>query len=155
MIRAYSNMDKTGVIDLLKKNTPAYFDFSEETDLKNYLENEIEDYFVCEKNNKIIGAGGINYFQKERLARISWDIVDPDYQGKGIGQKLVQHRIKHISKKQHIEFIVVRTTQLVYPFYQKMGFELEKIEKDFWAKNYDLYQMTMHNKTGDNINRTY
>lgn len=146
MIREYSNKDKAGLIDLLRKNTPEYFDFSEETDFVNYLENEVEYYFVYEENSQIIGAGGINYFQKERLARISWDMIDPNYQGKGIGSKLVRHRIDYLNKNPNIEFIVVRTTQLVYKFYEKMGFELEKIEKDFWAKNYDLYQMKMNNK---------
>ena len=146
MIREYSKKDKSRVIDLLRKNTPEYFDSSEESDFENYLESEVEDYFVCEENSKIIGAGGLNYFQKERLARISWDMIDPSYQGKGIGKKLVQYRINHLNKNSNIELIVVRTTQLVYKFYEKMGFELEKVEKDFWAKNFDLYQMKMNTK---------
>jgi N-acetylglutamate synthase-like GNAT family acetyltransferase len=146
MIREYSKKDKSRVIDLLRKNTPEYFDSSEESDFENYLESEVEDYFVCEENSKIIGAGGLNYFQKERLARISWDMIDPSSQGKGIGKKLVQYRINHLNKNSNIELIVVRTTQLVYKFYEKMGFELEKVEKDFWAKNFDLYQMKMNPK---------
>jgi ribosomal protein S18 acetylase RimI-like enzyme len=40
--------------------------------------------------------------------------------------------------------IIVRTSQLAYKFYQKVGFELEKTEKDFWAKGFDLYQMKMN-----------
>jgi hypothetical protein len=28
-----------------------------------------------------------------------------------------------------------------------MGFELEKIEKEYWAKNFDLYLMQMRNET--------
>jgi hypothetical protein len=46
MIRKYSNTDKPAVIVLLKQNTPKYFDFSEEKDFENYLDNEVEDYFV-------------------------------------------------------------------------------------------------------------
>jgi len=34
----------------------------------------------------------------------------------------------------------------VYKFYEKIGFELDKVEKDFRAKNFDLYQMQMKNK---------
>lgn len=45
-----------------------------------------------------------------------------------------------------IKFIVVRTTQLVYGFYEKRSFKLEKVEKDYWAKNYDFYQMQLKNK---------
>ena len=142
MIRKYSNQDRVGVLELLRKNTPGYFDVSEETDFENYLDNELEDYFVYEQNSEIIGAGGINYFPKEKLARIAWDMIDPPFHGKGIGKELVQFRLNHL-REQDIELIIVRTSQVAYKFYEKMGFELERIEKDFWAKNFDLYLMRM------------
>ena len=88
MIRAYSITDKPKIIELLRKNTPEYFDSSEEKDLNNYLENEVEEYFVYEINSEIIGAGGINYFSEEKIARISWDMIAPNSQGKGIGKVL-------------------------------------------------------------------
>ncbi len=146
MIRKYSNKDKSEIIELLRLNTPDYFDPSEESDLIYYLDNEVEDYFVFEQDSKIIGAGGINYFPKEKLARISWDMINPQAQGKGIGKELTKHRINLLNQNKEVELIMVRTTQLVYKFYEKMGFELEKVEKDFWAKNFDLYQMKMNNK---------
>ena len=49
----------------------------------------------------------------------------------------------------NVDLIVVRTTQLVSQFYKKMGFEIEMIEKDFWAKNFDLYQMKMNVKSSE------
>ncbi|MAN29083.1 MAG: GNAT family N-acetyltransferase [Mesonia sp.] len=146
MIRKYSNNDKSKTIHLLKQNTPEYFAPSEEVDFEKYLENEIEDYFVYEENSEIIGAGGINYFIDQKMARISWDMISSKSQRKRIGKKLIQHRINLLSKNPNIELIIVRTTQIVYKFYEKMGFELEKIEKDFWAKGFDLYQMKMENK---------
>jgi len=39
--------------------------------------------------------------------------------------------------------VMVRTTQLMYRFCQKSGFELIKTEKDFWAEGFDLYQMEL------------
>lgn len=147
MIRKYSNKDKSRLIELLRQNTPEYFDVSEEIDFENYLDNEIEDYFIYEEDSIILGAGGINYFPKEKLARISWDLVDPSSQGKGIGKKLTQYRIDYLNENKNIKFIVVRTSQLVYKFYEKMEFELEFIEKDFWAKSFDLYQMRLKNRS--------
>lgn len=146
MIRKYSSEDKPQVIELLQRNTPEYFAPSEESDFVKYLDNEVEDYFVFEENHRIIGAGGINYFLNENLARISWDMVDPKSQGKGIGKELTQYRIKLLKGNPNIDFIAVRTSQLVHKYYEKMGFELEKIVKDYWAKNYDLYQMKMNSK---------
>lgn len=145
MIRDYRTNDKSEVIDLLRLNTPEYFDPSEEKDFENYLDHQAEDYFVYEVNSKIIGAGGINYCLKDKLARISWDMIDPKLQGKGIGKKLIQYRLKRINENPEIEQIMVRTSQLAYQFYEKFGFELERVEKDFWAKNFDLYQLTIKN----------
>lgn len=102
-----------------------------------------------EDHGKIIGSGGINYFADAKLARISWDIIHPDFQGKGIGKELTLYRIDQIRKNPQISLIVVRTTQLVYQFYRKMGFELEKVEQDFWAKGFDLYQMTLELNKAD------
>ena len=67
MIRKYSNSDKPKIIELLQKNTPEYFDSSEEKAFENYLDNKLKDYFVYEINSKIIGAGGINYFSKQKI----------------------------------------------------------------------------------------
>ena len=144
MIREYSESDKPAVIKLLQLNSPEYFDASEAVDFTDYLDNIREDYFVVLRKSKIVGAGGINYFPDKNTARISWDMIHPEYQGKGVGKELIQYRIDLIkASSKNIELIVVRTSQMTYKFYRKMGFVLEKIEKDFWAKDFDLYQMIM------------
>lgn len=142
MIRKYNKDDKADLIELLRLNTPKFFDPSEEKDYINYLEIHSTNYFVLEDGNKIIGAGGVNFgFDDGKTARISWDIIHPDAQGKGFGTKLTDFRIKEIKKNTTVNKIVVRTTQLVYKFYEKIGFQIEKIEEDFWTKGFDLYQM--------------
>jgi len=149
MIRSYRIEDYQEVVDLLRLNTPQYFAESEEADLIEYLEQDAEHYFVIEENQQVIGAGGYNFFEEKGLAHISWDIIHPDHQGKGLGKQLTLYRIDQIKKNPIIKIIIVRTSQLSYPFYQKIGFKLEKIEKDFWAKGLDLYQMTM--KSGNSL----
>lgn len=141
MIRPYTHQDRNPVIALLQMNIPQYFAPSEESDFIEYLDQELEDYFVVEDQGQIIGCGGVNYLPEAAQARISWDMIHPDFQGRGIGKKLTLHRIDHIQKKPEIREIVVRTSQLAFPFYQKLGFEIEKTEKDFWAEGFDLYQM--------------
>lgn len=49
MIREYTSNDKSKIIELFRKNTPKYFDSSEVIDFENYIDNELEDYFVYEK----------------------------------------------------------------------------------------------------------
>lgn len=143
MIRPYKIEDKKVLVDILRLNTPKFFDKAEEKDFIDFLDNELDDYFVIEEDNKIIGSGGVNYFPESMSAKISWGLIHPDFQGKGLGKKLTLFRIEHLRKNPAVKLIIVRTTQLVYKFYQKMGFELEKTEKDYWAKGLDLYEMKL------------
>jgi ribosomal protein S18 acetylase RimI-like enzyme len=90
----------------------------------------------------IVGSGGINYFPAEKTARLSWDIIHPDYQNRGLGKMLTQHRVGEITQNPGIEKIRVPASQLAYQFYKKVGFKLNTVEKNFWAEGIDLYDMS-------------
>ncbi len=141
MIRPYLIQDKDNLIELIRLNTPRYFAEAEVQDFAEYLEVHLERYFVLESEGKIVGSGGINYFPDEATARLSWDVIHPDVQGQGFGRELTLFRINEVKRNPAIHTLVVRTSQLVYPFYEKMGFVLEKMVKDYWADGLDLYQM--------------
>lgn len=140
-IRAYKDSDKLIVLNLLRLNTPTYFSPEEENDLIYYLENEIEYYFVLEINNQIVGVGGINFSDDKTIGKISWDIFHPNFQRKSFGSKLLTYRIKKIEQIKEVQEISVRTSQLVYKFYEKHGFELIEIVENYWAKGFHLYKM--------------
>ena len=144
-IRVYKKSDQAVILELLRLNTPKYFAEDEEQSFINYLNHEIDQYFIIEFKNTIVGCGGINLINNKTTARISWDIIHPDYHGKGIGSLLLMHRIELIKQMQIIPEIRVRTSQLVYHFYQKNGFELQNIQKDYWAKGFDLFDMKYNN----------
>ncbi len=141
LIRPYDTNDKSLLIDLLRLNTPKYFSVEEENDFVRYLDSEIESYFVIEKNQQIVGCGGINLNLEKRIGIISWGMIHPDFQGQKIGSELLKYRIDFLKRAYYLEKIVVRTSQLVFRFYEKHGFELKEIHRDYWAKNLDMYLM--------------
>jgi ribosomal protein S18 acetylase RimI-like enzyme len=143
-IREYKTEDKYQIINLLRLNSPKYFALEEETDLIYYLNNEIEIYYVVELDATIIGSGGINFTENNTIAKISWDILHPKYQGKSIGAQLLKHRIDRLKLDENLKKIVVRTSQLAYKFYEKQGFYLVEVKKDYWAKDFDMYVMEYH-----------
>ncbi len=143
MIKPYSSEHKNDLINLIRLNTPRYFDVSEEIELIKYLDSQTEDYYVVEKDEKIIGCGGINYEVDKNSAFISWDIIHPDYQGKGIGKELLEFRINKIKTMGLYSQIIVRTSQFTFKFYGKAGFKLIEIVKDYWAKGFNLYYMEL------------
>ncbi|QHL89339.1 GNAT family N-acetyltransferase [Nibribacter ruber] len=140
-IRPYQPADQAQVMHLLQLNTPTYFAPEEEADLLHYLHHELEEYFVVEYQDKVVGCGGINFSEDKHTGKISWDILHPEYQGKGLGSQLLQFRISRLQSLEQVEHITVRTSQLVYPFYEKNGFALVEVVKDYWAPGFDLYSM--------------
>jgi ribosomal-protein-alanine N-acetyltransferase len=146
MIRPYNHQDKGKLIELLQLNTPAYFDPIEEKDFVYYLDNHSGNYFVVEEDDSILGSGGFNFSEDRKMVRISWDIIHPAAQGKGLGSKLTKYRIDKIKEHPEVEIIMVRTSQLVFPFYEKFGFEIKEVVKDFWAKGFDLVRMELRLK---------
>ncbi len=140
VIRKYKETDKRDVIHLMQLNTPKYFSPEEEMGFNQYLDNEIEQYFVVEYNNTLVGCGGIN-FDDSSTGVISWDIFHPDYQSKGFGSQLLNFRINKLKELENIRKIIVRTSQLTYLFYEKLGFKLLEVKKDYWAEGLDMYRM--------------
>jgi ribosomal-protein-alanine N-acetyltransferase len=142
-IRNYRKEDKEVVLNLFRLNVPLYFSPSEQEELLYFLDHEIELYFVLEIEGKIVGSGGINFSGDETHAKISWDFLHPEYQGKSLGTKLLKHRLDILQKMDKVKTITVRTSQLAYRFYEKSGFKLKEVVTDYWAKGFDLYRMEL------------
>ncbi|SHF68429.1 GNAT family N-acetyltransferase [Dysgonomonas macrotermitis] len=139
----YNKTYKDQVLELLNLNTPEYFAPEERDDLIYYLNNFTDNYFVIEdeENTILLGCGGYNITDDLRTARISWDIIHPVAQRKGVGSLLTNYRLNEIIKISTVEIVSVRTSQLVYPFYERFGLELREVVPDFWAKGFDMYRL--------------
>ena len=140
MIREYKSIDKNAVLELIRLNIPKYFASSEEDDFSRYLDSEIELYYVLLFDKKLVGCGGINFSDNRMTGKISWDILHPEYQGKSLGTYLLEYRIKKLKSIDSVQRITVRTSQLAYKFYEKRGFELLEVKKDYWARGFDMYR---------------
>ena len=143
IIRKYSTQDKPSIINLLRLNTPHYFSLTEEQDLEYYLDYKIDSYFVIEIDHKIVGCGGFNLAENASIGKLSWDILHPEFQNKGLGTKLVEYRIQLLKNLPSIKTISVRTSQLTYKFYEKSGFKLIEIKENYWAEGFHLYTMIL------------
>jgi ribosomal-protein-alanine N-acetyltransferase len=141
VIKKYEAVHRAGVLELLRLNTPKYFSPDERQDLIDYLDNHLEYYYVVESENQVMGCGGLNLSDEPEVIRISWDIIHPESQGRGLGKELTRFRMERIQEIPGIKMVSVRTSQLAYKFYEKLGFELKEVVKDFWAEGYDMYRM--------------
>ena len=142
-IRQYHPDDFDQVIHLMRMNTPKYFDPGEEEDLVSYLKTLPETYFVCEIDQKIIGAGGHHLEEDKSLGVLSWYFIHPDYQGIGLGSAIVGKNIEELKRNEKLKKVMVRTSQFANSFFARHGFRLVSSEKDYWAPGFDLYLMEM------------
>jgi ribosomal protein S18 acetylase RimI-like enzyme len=140
-IHPYSSQNFVDVMQLIKLLTPHYFAPKETSDFEYYLKHEIEQYFVIEVNQHIVGCGGINFENNFTTAKISWDLIHPDYQGKGYGRLLLEHRLQILHAMPTVKRIIVRTSQHAFRFYEKSGFVVQEVHPNFWAEGYDMYMM--------------
>lgn len=142
-IRNFITQDLGDLLRLIQLNTPHYFAPEETSDFEHYLKHEIEQYFVIEVNQHIVGCGGINFENNFTTAKISWDLIHPDYQGKGYGRLLLEHRLQLLHAMPTVKRIIVRTSQHAFQFYEKSGFVLQEVHPNYWAQGYDMYMMEL------------
>jgi len=146
VIRPYSKEDRSALLSILKKNVPRYFHEDEVEDFEKFIDKHGAIYFTVLYENQI--AGGVSWTSriKEKTAMIAWIFFDPECQGKGLGRESINFCLSAMSKVNEVEKFRVRTSQLVYPFFEKFGFKTIYVEQDYWAKGFDLYDMEMDAK---------
>ncbi|MFC4231458.1 GNAT family N-acetyltransferase [Parasediminibacterium paludis] len=117
-----------------------------------YLEEMIADYFqnkdteaiwfTCIDDNKPIALG---YCAPEKLTNGTYNLyaiaVRKEFQGQGIGRKMM-HFIERILKENGKRIFIVETSSIdnyssARKFYQKLGYRLEAVIKDFWNEGED------------------
>lgn len=126
--------------------------------LQRYYKNEL-DIFVIENNNNFIGEISVNYvshgLQTETILnqRVYLEAfrIDKEFQGKGLGQKLIQHTINNMLKDGYFEFSigVEDDNEIAKHIYFKLGF-IEKIDKGY-GNEFDPCEYTLYLKRFDNI----
>lgn len=104
--------------------------------VKEYLKTGI--CYIAEEKNQWIGVYVLLPIKEESIELINLAVVEI-YQGKGLGKKLVMHAVKE-AKKLGYKVIEVGTGnssigQLA--LYQKCGFRINRIDKDFFLINYE------------------
>jgi GNAT superfamily N-acetyltransferase len=115
------------------------FDYSEKR-----LENKIKSdkYYVCVliSENQVVGTGTI----EKKNQNITGLYLDPEYQSKGFGMKILNHLIEK-SREFGFGEVHLQATDVSVQFYRKFGFE--DMYKKFCFKNDPksaYYEMVYH-----------
>lgn len=149
--------------DKLKKLFPSHNDWKnyKKQQLERYSQKEL-DIIVIENKNQFIGEITINYVNHELSTetipgqRVYLEAfrIDKDYQGKGLGQKLIQYTINNLIQNGYFEFSigVENSNEKAKHIYSKLGFTIE-IDKGYGNK-FDPSEYTLYLKKVDKIYQT-
>lgn len=93
-------------------------------------------YLVAKDDERIIGYIGIEkILDEEHIINMA---VHPDYQGKGIGKRLMQH----VLNDEEVFFLEVRTSNdTAKSIYEHFGFKVINMRKGYYADGEDAYVM--------------
>lgn len=110
-------------------------DPSEEV-VKDYLDRGCT--YVLEDNNQVIGAYVLLPTRPKTMELVNIAIAE-EFQGKGIGKKLVNDAIRQAKDKGYITLEVGTGNSSIsqLAFYQKCGFRITGVDKDFFTKHYN------------------
>lgn len=106
-----------------------------ESSIKKYLDQSY--CFVAEDSGRFVGI-----YVLFPLKSSAWELmniaVSPDMQGKGIGTKLLQHALDS-AKKLGAKRLELGTGTFGFQlrFYQKAGFRVYAVERDYFLDHYD------------------
>ena len=140
-IQKYQDHHLKGCLSLFNTNTPIYFAKGEKLLFKNYLQTNHIHYYVLFKKNIIVASGGYGFNKKEKTIDLTWGMVDLNLHKKGYGKTLLNYRMKKISADFPNKNITLNTSQKTFKFYEKFGFQLQKITKNFYREGLDRYDM--------------
>jgi len=79
-------------------------------------------HYMISINHTPVGTARVRYLDKK--AKIERVAVLSEYQGHGIGKKLMQFIIKDIKKSNSVTQIVLSSQVHAIPFYQRLGFNV-------------------------------
>jgi N-acetylglutamate synthase-like GNAT family acetyltransferase len=137
-IRKANPEDIPMIIKIAKSNNPSY--------PKNLVKKEINEmfsqallkptYLVAEKNGNIIGCGGfIRSWEDNSIFNIFWINVLADFQGNGVGTKLIKKIVETINGdkgKPKVKMITLSTNKPVV--YKRLGFKKlgKRYDRDYF-----------------------
>lgn len=129
-------------LEMFKRNIPDYFHESETEDFIKYLESFADgQYWVCEKNGKTIGAGGIRVVGD--VGRLVYGFIDPDYHRQGFGRELLNFRLQKLAEIFEVKTIKIDTTPQSSGFFKNCGFTEDRIIQNGISDGLDMVDMSL------------
>ncbi|MEZ4700837.1 MAG: GNAT family N-acetyltransferase [Rhodothermales bacterium] len=140
VVRPYMPADRATCLALLAGNTPRYFLPSDRDDYARFLDALPGPYVVIEHEGAMCAAGGWA-MDPDGVAVLTWGLVDTALHRRGIGTRLVRHRLDAMREAGVAGEVRLHTIPQVQGFYEKLGFRVEVVAPDGFGPGFDRVTM--------------
>ena len=129
-----------------KKNRGFVQNLAFHTDVKN-IQDHYDAFFILEKKQEIIGMGGLKTHTPTKI-EIKRLQINIDYQGQGLGKKLLTHMIQYATDTGAKEIIldVSDPQKKARALYQSFGFSTTHTETNFLGPDKEAFHQTYMKK---------
>ena len=142
-IRPYQSDDKKTCLAIFDSNLPKFFAAEERPDFADFLDKLPCPYFVIQDGDEILGCGGHSINEAKQKVGMAWGMIHSEQHKRGLGRYLLLYRLKTICKIMKSGQIILDTSQHSYPFFEKLGFLVDKITENTYGDGLHQYDMTL------------
>jgi len=141
--RAYRPLDKGAVLRIFEANVPRFILPHERKDFATFLDGlpHTGYYIVLEDEKETLVACGGFSIQGEGEATLCWGMVDPEYQGLGIGGTLRHLRLQLMTEIPNLKRVLLSTSQNDAPFFESYGFKIKQVVPNGYGP--DMHRIDM------------
>ncbi len=136
--------DLTDCLEIYKLNKPGRFPEGVIDQYEKCLREQSSYFLVAERNGQIIATGGIAYSQKPYWAMLSFGLVRPDQQEKGVGTALLLARLALLKKSEPVYRVLICALINSLGFYERFGFRRIGTWKDPHGVEHPLGSLVIH-----------
>lgn len=99
-------------------------------DQRNELENTVT--YLIERDGKVVGS--ISYeIKSENHAYLSDLVIDPEYQGQGLGREALTRVLKELEHIERIDLVTHPENSAALHLYLSLGFQVESRKEDYYG----------------------
>ncbi|HEY0735231.1 MAG TPA: GNAT family N-acetyltransferase [Herpetosiphonaceae bacterium] len=145
-IRSYQPGDKATCLEVCSSNVPTFFAVHEHAEFATFLDSlpDAGHYLVVESAQRaIVGCGGYFLKPERMIASLMWGMVHRDYHGQGLGRALLLARLCAICEERQAQTVELDTSQHSYGFFATVGFQITRIQRDYYTPGLDRYDMQL------------
>ena len=142
-LRPYTGAERERCMAIFQSNIPPYFFQNEEKAFADFLDVPNCPYYVAERSGEIVGCGGYWIDTEKQMAGMVWGMVRRDRQKDGVGTFLLLNRLQGIAIQLTNCTVHLDTSQHTFTFFQKFGFDVQKISENYYGEGLHRYDMTL------------